>query len=218
MCVNIILYTDAGAPSSMCKALKSLSTPPVGGFMVTAMQKIAFLLFSLFLIVADQLSKWAVTEHVIRTRIEGAGMPLGFSDWIIDAPEPLSFAQSQILPFFNLVMIWNKGVSFGLFNEHSDYGPMLLTGVSLVITLVFLIVLFRSAVSLHSLGYALIIGGALGNVIDRLRFGAVIDFIDIHAGGYHWPAFNIADSCICVGVVLLVVLGLFFDRQNKEIP
>jgi signal peptidase II len=180
------------------------------------MRKAVFLLLSLFFIVADQLSKWAVSELLLRPRLQGIAAPLDFFDWYKTPPAPLPFTHVDILPFFNIVMVWNKGISFGLFNHGSNTGPMLLMAASLAITLIFLVVLFRSPVSLQSLGISLIIGGALGNVIDRLRFGAVIDFLDFHIGDYHWPAFNVADSCICIGVVLLIVLGLFFDKSRAS--
>jgi signal peptidase II len=183
--------------------------------MFTAMQKAAFLLFSLLMIAADQLSKWAVSEHVIRPAVEGAGAPMDLVSWYTQAPAPLPFASAEITSFFNLVIVWNKGISFGMFNHATDYGPMILVGISLVITLIFFFILLVKPVSAQSWGIALIIGGAIGNVIDRLRFSAVIDFIDVHIGDYHWPAFNIADSCVCVGVALLIILGLFFEKPRE---
>ena len=178
------------------------------------MQKGAFLLFSLFMIVADQLSKWAVTERIIRPVVEGAGAPIDLVSWYAQAPAPLPYASVGVTSFFNWVMVWNKGISFGMFNHETDYGPMILIGISVVITLIFLYILMTKPVSMQAWGIALIIGGAIGNVIDRLRFGAVIDFIDVHIGDYHWPAFNIADACICVGVAMLLVLGLFFEKSE----
>jgi signal peptidase II len=178
------------------------------------MQKAFFLLYALILIAADQLSKWGVSEHVIRPRVAGGTTPLNFLEWYLHPPASLPYVQVEVTSFFNLVMIWNKGISFGLFNQDINYGPIILIAISLLITLIFLIVLLRSPVSWNSAGMVLIIAGALGNVIDRFRFGAVIDFLDFHIGGSHWPAFNVADSCICVGVALMIILGLFFDTSK----
>ncbi len=177
------------------------------------MRKSVALLISLFLIAADQLSKWSVAELLLRPKIEGAGPPKGFMEWYAAPPPRLPFAETEITSFFNLVIVWNKGISFGLFNQDADYGPWILIGLSLAITAIFLVLLLRGPSSrLQSLGIALIIGGALGNVIDRFRFGAVFDFLDFHLGDYHWPAFNIGDSCICIGVAALVVQTIFFEK------
>jgi signal peptidase II len=128
----------------------------------------------------------------------------------------LPFARVEVTSFFNWVMVWNKGISFGIMNHETDYGPLLLTVLAVVITAIFLWLLLKKPVSVNSWGFALIIGGAIGNVIDRLRFGAVIDFLDFHAKDYHWPAFNIADSCVCIGVFLLIIWGLFFEQPQQK--
>jgi signal peptidase II len=101
-----------------------------------------------------------------------------------------------------------------IMNHSTDYGPFALTAVAALITIVFLWLLLKKPVSVNSWGFALIIGGAIGNMVDRLRFGAVIDFLDFHAKDYHWPAFNIADSCVCIGVFLLIIWGLFFEHSR----
>lgn len=113
----------------------------------------------------------------------------------------------HITEFFSLVMVWNKGVSFGMFN-HADApaaAPYLLTVLSLVIVGVLVRMALKSHNGLERLGYALVVGGALGNVIDRLRFGAVADFFYFHIGDLGWPAFNIADSAVCIGVFILLI-------------
>ncbi len=110
----------------------------------------------------------------------------------------------EVLPFFNLVEVWNRGISFGMFNDLS-YGQWLLSGMGIIISLFLLrwLLLTDSERTASALG--MIIGGAIGNVIDRLRFGAVADYLDFHAFGYHWPAFNLTDSAIFIGVVLLLL-------------
>ncbi len=181
------------------------------------MRKIIFLAIAFDFLILDQLSKWAVTEFIIRPNV-GAGEPLDLVSWFLDAPERLGFTSIPVLPFFNIVMVWNKGVSFGLFNDFETYGPMILSGVSMVIAAVFTVWLFRSPSKFQSFAIALVLAGAIGNVIDRLRFGAVIDFLDFHAYGYHYPAFNVADSCIVIGVILLMIHAFFLDRPltNEE--
>lgn len=159
------------------------------------------------LVVFDQLTKWYVSEYFIRE-----GKPLGLASWLIEAPERLDYREISILPFFNIVMVWNKGVSFGLFNQQSDLGPFLLIGLALIIAVWFMIWLGKSGSVLQQTGLVLVVGGALGNVFDRFRFGAVMDFLDFHAFGYHWPAFNVADSCIVIGVFVLMAYALFFEK------
>lgn len=120
-----------------------------------------------------------------------------------------------VLPFFNLVLVWNQGVSFGLFGDGSA-GPWLLVllAAGIVAALVFWLRKADSLLSVAALG--LVIGGAVGNVIDRLIHGAVVDFLDFHLAGWHWPAFNVADSAICIGVVMLLAESLFPSRQPPK--
>lgn len=117
----------------------------------------------------------------------------------------------SITPFFNLVMVWNKGISFGMFSgmDARDF----LIAMKSVIILLLLVWLFLGRERMLYLPLGLIIGGAAGNVIDRVRWGAVADFFDFYIGGYHWPAFNIADSAIVMGVVLLLALS-FFSKKS----
>lgn len=164
------------------------------------------------IIIADQISKWAITELFLRPKATGEN-PTSLVLWLTEAPEKVPPVQIQINSFFNLVMVWNQGVSFGLFNHDSAAGPMILVGLSLLITGLFLIWLLRSAFMVQAMAIALVIGGAIGNVIDRLRFGAVIDFLDFHAFGYHWPAFNIADSCIVIGIAILILHSLLLEKK-----
>ena len=181
------------------------------------MLKLPYLILGLFIFVSDQISKWFVTEIMIKVVLEKpAPTKLGFFEWISSAPPRLPFTSIEILPFFNIVMVWNQGISFGMFTNSSVYGPWLLSGLSVLISIVFAIWLYRSTSRLQSFAIVIVIAGALGNVIDRLRFGAVIDFLDVHAYGYHWPAFNIADSAICIGVFLLIIQSFFFETHEKD--
>jgi signal peptidase II len=147
-------------------------------------------------IVLDQISK-AIVETVMETH------PFGI----------------PVLPFFSLVAAHNRGVSF---SQLGFIPPWLLAGGAIVVALILLFWLTRIDSRLQAIGLGLIAGGALGNVIDRIRVGAVFDFLDFYvsAGGneWHWPAFNVADSGITVGVILLLFHGLFqsADRAKTE--
>ncbi|WP_300301822.1 signal peptidase II [Ferrovibrio sp.] len=110
-----------------------------------------------------------------------------------------------LTPFFNLVLVWNTGVSFGLFQEDTPLRSWTLIGVAAAVLVWLLVWLWRAQGWLIGAALGLIIGGAIGNIIDRYRFGAVFDFLDFHAFGWHWPAFNVADSAIVVGVGLLLL-------------
>ena len=162
------------------------------------------------LLVLDQLSKWAVTEKIFRPEL-GLGDPMRLMDWLKNAPEMLGNVSIPVTSFFNLSMVWNPGISFGLF---ANGGWGLLTISSLVIAAGFFIWMIRSKDFWEIVTLGLIIGGALGNVFDRIRFGAVVDFLDFYYGTWHFPAFNVADSAISVGVAGLVIHGLFFAKKS----
>lgn len=122
----------------------------------------------------------------------------------------------EVLSFFNLVLAWNRGVSFGMFDGLGDWGPWVLVGLALVISVVLAIWMMKEESRLNVMSLGLIIGGAIGNVIDRVRFGAVVDFLDVHVLGYHWPAFNVADSAITVGAAILILESLFFGSEKTK--
>lgn len=109
----------------------------------------------------------------------------------------------EVLPFFNLVTVYNYGVSFGMFNDLAN-GHIILSILTAFILLLLFFWLKTVKKPLLSYALAMVIGGALGNLSDRITYGAVADFLDFHVMGYHWPAFNIADSCIFIGVVLII--------------
>ena len=102
----------------------------------------------------------------------------------------------EVTPFFDLVLVWNQGVSFGLLNGAGGSSPWWLIGLAGAIAALLIAWLWRETRALPQAALWLVLGGALGNVTDRLRFGAVVDFLDFHLGGLHWPAFNVADSAI----------------------
>ncbi|MGB0669979.1 MAG: signal peptidase II [Rhodospirillales bacterium] len=121
----------------------------------------------------------------------------------------------EVTGFFNLVLTWNRGISFGLFNNDSSYNALALSALAAVIVAVLTVWLWRADRWHIVVAIGSIIGGAIGNVIDRFRFGAVVDFLDVHLMGLHWPAFNVADAAISLGAVALVFDALF---QKPEKP
>ena len=123
----------------------------------------------------------------------------------------------EIAPFFNLVIVWNAGASFGLFGAAPAWGRYLLVAVATAICAGLAVWLARAGSRLLAAALGLVIGGAAGNVIDRLVHGAVADFLDFHAFGYHWPAFNAADAAISVGVATLVLDGLIGGRRDPRL-
>lgn len=126
-------------------------------------------------------------------------------------------AAVHVTDFFNLVGAWNTGVSFSMFDNLGGYGVYVLSGFSLVVVCILVYWLIRENSRLMQLALGFVIGGALGNVIDRLRVGAVFDFLDVHINEHHWPAFNVADSFICVGAILIIVGGLCgFDKKAEQ--
>jgi signal peptidase II len=131
--------------------------------------------------------------------------------WIVDsltASRPLL----HIAEFFDIVLVRNRGVSFGLFNNDAAINGVAFSLLAAVIVAVLLVWLWRAPGTLLPAAIGLVIGGAIGNVIDRLRLGSVVDFLDLHLGAWHWPAFNLADAAICIGVGLMIIDGLLGRR------
>ncbi len=119
----------------------------------------------------------------------------------------------EVTSFFNLVMVWNPGISFGMFRDIAN-GPTILITLALVIVVWLLWWMWGVARRGEAAALGLIIGGALGNVVDRIRFGAVADFFDFHIANLHWPAFNIADSLVFMGAIGLMVYAFFPEQQE----
>ena len=114
-------------------------------------------------------------------------------------------------PFLDIVLTCNRGVSFGLFDHTGLNGIVFSLGAALIV-LMLIFWLTRIRTTFLAVAIGLIIGGAIGNVIDRLRFGGVIDFLYFHLGAWYWPAFNLADSAICLGVGAMLLDGLLLRR------
>jgi signal peptidase II len=118
-----------------------------------------------------------------------------------------AYGESMTLTsFFNLVLVHNKGAAFSFLASETGWQRHVLTAVGIGAAVFILFLLKRHAGQrMFCWALALILGGALGNVLDRIMYGYVIDFLDVHVGGWHWPAFNVADSAICIGAVLFVL-------------
>lgn len=123
--------------------------------------------------------------------------------WVLAAQAGLPV---EIAPFFNIVLVWNRGVSFGMFGAA---GPLVLAAVAGAVALVLVVWMLRSPRRFEALALGAVAGGAAGNILDRLTRGAVVDFLDFHIAGWHWYAFNLADSAITVGIALLLFDAVF---------
>ena len=154
------------------------------------MKRIHYLSITVAVIVLDAWTKWVVSTH-------------------IDTHEAIT-----VIPeFFQLVHVRNTGAAFGIgANAESRVVPLLLNLGAIAVFGLVVVYALRSAVSDRVLqsGLHLILGGAIGNLLDRFRLGYVVDFLDVYVGQHHWPAFNVADSAICVGIALL-----FLDMKKK---
>ncbi len=127
----------------------------------------------------------------------------------------LAYGQSDpVTSFFNLVMVYNRGAAFSFLSDQRGWQRYFFTGVSVAASLFILWMLKRNPTQrLFCWALALILGGALGNLIDRVAYGHVIDFLDFHVAGWHWPAFNVADAAITLGAALFVLDE--FRRVNR---
>tara|TARA_B100001057_G_C22666073_1_gene877891 strand:- start:319 stop:804 length:486 start_codon:yes stop_codon:yes gene_type:complete len=129
------------------------------------------------------------------------------------------FKENQVLiinHYLNFRPVWNDGISFGMFQGYGNFGRFIFIIIALMISL--LIILYSKKLNTFGfIGYNMIAGGAIGNVLDRVIHGKVIDFIDVHYEEYHWPTFNIADSFIFIGVLLFICNELIALRGKKNV-
>jgi len=151
------------------------------------------LILAAIVLVLDQITKWWIV------------------DYVMNPP-----AAIEVTSFFNIVMAWNKGVSFGMFSGDSPWNAWILSGLALSVAAVLIVWLSRNTDRLVGTSLGVIIGGAIGNAIDRFHWGAVADFLDFHAMGYHWPAFNVADMAITLGAGLLIFDSLFGSENSPK--
>lgn len=144
---------------------------------------ILWLLLALFIIFIDQLTKNLVLTHLHL------------------------FQGIKVTSFFNILLSFNSGAAFGLFNRAGSWQPWLFGFIAVTVSLVLIVMLLRQPRGqlMTSISLSFILGGALGNFIDRLNYGYVIDFLHFHIDHWSWPIFNVADSMICIGAGLLVL-------------
>ncbi len=139
-----------------------------------------------FVGLVDQLTKWLILDR------------------LDDVHRTIS-----VTPFLNLVLVWNKGITFGFFNHRSEsFMPYVLIAVAAVILFLLGRWLWRTSSTAVAIALGSVMGGAVGNVIDRLRYGAVVDFLDFYYRDFHWYAFNVGDAAIVMGVALLLIDGM----------
>jgi signal peptidase II len=135
--------------------------------------------------------------------------------WLLHGLKLQADERVAVAPFLDFELLWNQGVSFSLFQQDTAAGRWLLLGLTLAATVLLCVWLWRVGSRLAALGLGAIVGGALGNGYDRFSYGAVIDFLDFHAFGYHFYVFNLADSAITLGVVVLLLDSLLADRRAR---
>ena len=138
--------------------------------------------------------------------------------WVVQ-----SFNLYESLPvipgFFNLTYLTNTGAAFGILAGHSTWWRQaFFIGVAVIalIAIVFMYRQLKNESVWYEFSLAFIAGGAIGNLIDRIRLGSVVDFLDVYIGTHHWPAFNVADSAITVGVTVFLVMNIFFSKHSEE--
>ena len=143
---------------------------------------------SVFIFVLDFITKWLATSYLT------------------------THSAVAVLPIFNFYLTYNSGISFSMLTAHSEVETALLIGIALAICLGIVYMIHQEKSKWMRFALAMILGGASGNVWDRIRYGAVVDFLDFHWQQYHFPAFNIADSAICLGAGLILLQML---RRKK---
>lgn len=170
--------------------------PSGEGMPAPAPRRVPGLIFAAFVLAADQASKW----------------------WILDAFRlPEKGSVPLIDGFLNLTMVWNRGVSTGLLTAESDIGRWLLTALTAAIAVGVLVWMWRERSRWMILALGGILGGAIGNIIDRIRFGAVADFIDVRGIPYWSYVFNVADAAITIGVAVILFLSLRKQDEDDKV-
>ncbi|MBT4740275.1 MAG: signal peptidase II [Rhodospirillaceae bacterium] len=163
------------------------------------------LVISALIVIADQASKIWMVERIFRP------------DGVTETPFYTS-RLIEVLPFFQLRLAWNPGISFSLFSSGEPLTVALLVVLQLSIVGVMLWWLRQATTLWMKVGIGCIVGGAFGNIIDRLHYGMVVDFLDFFAAGYHFPTFNLADSAITIGVGFWLLDAFVTRNQDDATP
>lgn len=151
----------------------------------------SLLALSLVLILVDQF-----TKHLVRANL-------------------FEFQVKPFLPSWNWVLVYNEGAAFSFLGSQNGWQKIMFGAIAVLVALGLIYFLLRKNYQLIAgFGFSLILAGAIGNLVDRILAGKVTDFIDWYVGTHHWPAFNFADSCISVGVALLIIESIFFSKQK----
>ena len=150
------------------------------------------LIFALFSIILDQISKYIIMNY-------------------------LNGQSETITSFFKIVYVFNTGISFSLFSNNVSWMPIVFSLVGFIFVLLLIFWLSKAETRFQASGLGLIIGGALGNITDRLIHGAVFDFLDFHLFEYHFPAFNVADISISLGVIMVIFENIFIQGRKKDV-
>ncbi len=140
----------------------------------------------------------------------------GSKYWVLHVLELPDLRQVVLLPVLNLTMVWNQGVTFGLLNGLGAWSHLVLAAAALVVVAGLCLWLRRAENALSAIAIGAIAGGAVGNVIDRLRYGAVVDFIHAHVGEWSWYVFNVADAAIVCGVAALILESQLLRRSRRQ--
>lgn len=149
------------------------------------------LVLSLVLILVDQF-----TKHLVRANL-------------------FEFQVKPFLPSWNWVLVYNEGAAFSFLGSQNGWQKIMFGTIAVLVAVGLIYFLLRKSYQLIAgFGFSLILAGAIGNLVDRILAGKVTDFIDWYVGTHHWPAFNFADSCISVGVALLIIESIFFSKQK----
>ncbi len=149
------------------------------------------LALSLVLILVDQFTKYLVRANLFEFQVK------------------------PFLPSWNWVLVYNEGAAFSFLGSQNGWQKIMFGTIAVLVAVGLIYFLLRKSYQLIAgFGFSLILAGAIGNLVDRILAGKVTDFIDWYVGTHHWPAFNFADSCISVGVALLIIESIFFSKQK----
>lgn len=191
--------SEGSAPARHADAEDARRRQAPAGALASAGQRLRLgLAIAVAVLAADQASKWWILE-------------------VVRLPEVRNIPLLSLGPLgLDLTMVWNRGVTFGMLAGDAPWMQLVLALVAAGIALVLLGWMARAEDRLTLVALGAVVGGAIGNVIDRLRFGAVVDFVDAHAWGWHWYVFNVADAAIVCGVLALVVDALFRPKPGSR--